>query len=142
LFVRDLQMQDAGAFISGVASATIEARIMPGQSPAVITRAIIEFMQRRLPGTQVETTFVREAARGALIAAARLDAALPVLPIGPGDSPAGMLEGYGAATAGYGVVQREPGVEHERVALPAIAEGAQLLAALGVCCRDWLAARP
>ena len=53
-----------------------------------------------------------------------------------------MLEGYGAATAGYGVVQREPGVEHERVALPAIAEGARVLDALGACCRDWLVARP
>jgi hypothetical protein len=139
LFVRDLQMRDAGSFISGTASATIEARILPGQSPAVVARAITDFMQRRLPGTQVETLYVREPARGTLIAAAVPDAALPVLPIGPGASPAGMLEGFGAATAGYAVVRRDAGPE--RVALPNVSSGAQTLGALGALTAAWLATR-
>lgn len=131
LFVREFVMQDAGAFIASAASATIEARIMPGQTPVGVARAITDFMQRRLPGAEVETLVVRPPALGQLVEAAGLGEALPVLPAAPGDTPAGTLEGFGISTAGYAVVGRTPHGEAERVALPTIGAGAALLSALG-----------
>ena len=141
LFVRELRMPDAGVYLGGVARATIEARTLPGQSSTIVVRSIIEFLRRRLPGVQVEPTLVREASQGALVAAARLDASLAVLPVGPGSSPAATLEAHGVATAGYAVVHRGAPVDVERVAVSDIIAGARTLSGLASACHSWLATR-
>ena len=127
LFVRDLHMSDAGPYIAGNASATIEARIVPAQTPLGVVRAIHEFIERRLPGTTIEPLFLREAAEGRLIDLAGLGNSLPVLPNAPGDSPAGLLEANGVPTAGYALVGHSASASEERVTLPALLTGSTLL---------------
>jgi hypothetical protein len=130
LTIREIMVAEAQPFLPAHASATIDARLTPGQSPNLILRMLTHYLRDRLPGAVIEPLIVRQPGSGRLLQTEGLGDLLPTLPIAPGDSPAGILEASGVPTAGFATVARRGPQEPERIALAAIASGSALLRSL------------
>ena len=130
IVVRDIKIDSSGPYLARWASALVEARIMPGQDAATIARAIAEFIKRRIPNAEVEPILIRPAAKGGAFESSDLAEVAPVIPVSPGNSPAGMLETAGIPTLGYSTVWRNPGALDEVTSLSAIADGSTLIQSL------------
>ncbi|MEX1157412.1 MAG: hypothetical protein WEC79_00600 [Thermomicrobiales bacterium] len=127
IVVRDLRLDSAGPYLSRLASAIIEARIMPGQDATTIARSIADFIKGRVPTARVETVLTRPAARGGGFDAASLGGIAPVIPVTPGNSPAGLLEAAGIPTLGFSTVWRDPAAVAEHASLTSISQSSRLI---------------
>ncbi|HEX5166314.1 MAG TPA: hypothetical protein VFV93_13010 [Thermomicrobiales bacterium] len=130
LNVRALELNGAGPYLANSASAVVEARIMPGQNAAAIARAVSDFIRSRMPDASVDTLLLLPSAKQAALDLATLSTIAPVLPVAPGNSPAGLLEAVGIPTIGFSTVWRDPAAQIEQVNLSAITDGTTMIRSL------------
>ncbi len=130
IVVREVRIDGSGPYLSKSASATIEARIMPGQDAATIARTIATFILGRIPEAQIETLRLRPPARAAALDVAQLEAIAPVLPVANGNSPAGLLDNVGIPTLGFSTVWRDPAAFEETISISSVAEHSRSIQAL------------
>jgi hypothetical protein len=130
LLVRELHVDDAGPYVATTATATVDIRLTPGQSPSAVLLALAHYLRERLPGVLVEPALTRQPGSGRLLQLAGLAELLPTLPVAPGDSPAGVIEASGVPNAGFATVARRAPDEPERVGLATIASGSDVLRSL------------
>jgi acetylornithine deacetylase/succinyl-diaminopimelate desuccinylase-like protein len=130
LNVRALELNGAGPYLASSASAIVEARIMPGQNAAAIARSITDFVRARIPDATVDTLLLLPAAKQPALDPALLATIAPVLPVAPGNTPAGLLETVGIPTIGFSTVWRDPAAQSEHVSLEAIPDGTAMILSL------------
>jgi hypothetical protein len=128
--IREFHVAAAGPFLARGASATIEARIMPGQDIHAVQRAIVTFLHERIPEATMRTLEMNPSAIGWQGDLSSLSAIARVIPVAPGDSPAGMLEAIGVPTTGFSTVSCNPVAVHQSVSLDAVSTGTSMISAL------------
>lgn len=130
IVVRDLRIDGAGPYLASAATAIVEARIMPGQDAATIVRSIAEFVLGRIPDAAIETVLLRQSAKAGPFDPAGLATIAPVIPVAPGNSPAGLTDCVAIPTLGYSTVWRDPATFDEHVTLTSIAEHSRTIQSL------------
>jgi hypothetical protein len=109
------------------ASATIEVRLMPGQSIDAAEASLRSFVAERTPHATITVVLRRPAARGvdALIIPEEVGATR--LPVAPGNSPAGLIEARGIATLGFQTISPGTDPTSEQSSLADILNGAEFI---------------
>jgi hypothetical protein len=121
LFRRSTDDDDVGA------SATIEVRLMPGQSIDAAESSLRSFVAERAPRASVDVVLRRPAARGMDAFALPDNLHATRLPVAPGSSPAGLLEGHGIKTLGFQTVSPGTDPASEQTPLDDILDGADFI---------------
>jgi acetylornithine deacetylase/succinyl-diaminopimelate desuccinylase-like protein len=127
LTVRSLEMRDAQPFVPGLARATIEVRVMPGQHVGMVQRSIVELITQRVPAAVVTPVLTRHPATGVMVGAVQLPHEVTELPIAIAGHPGGLLERAGVPALGYATVSRDGGGQDERVTLSSIERGTRII---------------
>lgn len=130
IVVRELQLDGGGPYLASEALATIEAQIMPGQNASMIARAIADAVTSRIPDALTETLLLRPAAKAGTFDSSALAAIAPVIPVAPGNSPAGLLDAVGIPTLSFSTVWRDPAALEEQIYLSSIPENSRTIQAL------------
>jgi acetylornithine deacetylase/succinyl-diaminopimelate desuccinylase-like protein len=123
--VRSIHVPDCWPFMAHVAQATIEARLMPGQSARGVNRMLTDFVQARVPGAEVQTLLLRPPAPAASLDLGALGETAFVYPVAPGYSPAGLLDTLGIPTLGFATVSRDTSGAQESVSIAGIERASQ-----------------
>lgn len=130
IVIRDVRLNHTNPYLPGAVSASIDARIMPGQDASAISRAITEFVRSRIPAATIDTSMLRPAARTSGVDPGRFETLAPVIPVAAGNSPAGLLDAAGIPTLGFSTVWRDPSLFEEQISLASIDRNARMIQAL------------
>lgn len=130
IIIRDVQLISTNPYLPSEVSATIDARVMPGQDATAVARAIHEYVRNRIPDASIASPILRPASRPPALDPATLGTLAPVIPVAAGNAPSGLLDSVGIPTIGFSTVWRDPTLQEEQVTLASIEAHAQTIQAI------------